>query len=70
MEEDVQIVMFVSVARLAGLAARKCRSALRAALHGASLSVCNALKRFSPNFCDERFNYVLCYFSCSVDDCA
>jgi hypothetical protein len=60
MEEDVQIVMFVSVAPLAG----------PAALHGASLSVCNALKRFSPNFCDERFNYVLCYFSCSVDDCA
>lgn len=67
MEEDVQIVMFVSVAPLAGPGGA--RTLRCAALGGASLSVCNALKRFSPNFCDERFNYVFCYFSCSVNDC-
>jgi hypothetical protein len=67
MEEDVQIVMFVSVAPLAGRSGA--RASLCAAFNGASLSVCNALKRFSPNFCDERFNHDLCYFSPSVDDC-
>jgi hypothetical protein len=67
MKEDVQIVMLVSVASPEVGVVRERRFARR--LNGAFLSVCNALKRFSPHFCDERFNYVLCYFSCSVGDC-
>jgi 3,4-dihydroxy 2-butanone 4-phosphate synthase len=33
------------------------------AVRGASLSVCNALKRFSPHFCDERFNMSFATFA-------